>query len=389
MRVIDVRERTIPISRYSDPGIPSGGLNTTVVAIVTDVYRNGAPLVGFGFSSIGRFGQSGLIRERFAPRLLAAREADLVTESGDNIDPWRAWNCMMQGEKPGGHGERCVAVGTLDMALWDAAAKIAGEPLYCFLGDRVGAGAARVAVPVYASGGYYFPSHDIGRLIDEVRQFLDQGYTHIKIKIGGQSLAEDLRRIEAALSLLPGGNYLAVDAMNRYTPESAIQAAKAMAPYNLRWFEDVCDPLDFATHAQIARDYEPPLAAGEALFSLAEARNLIRYGGLRPDRDVLLFDPAHCYGLPEYLKILAMLEGHGWSRAACQPHGGHLFSLHVAAGLDLGGSEANPHNFQPFGGFAEESLVEDGRVSPPEVPGIGFEKRPRLYKVFRSLLEGT
>jgi D(-)-tartrate dehydratase len=389
MRVVDIRERTIPISRYANPGIPSGGLNTTAVAVVTDVRRDGAPIIGFGFSSIGRFGQSGLIRERFAPRLLAARETDLATESGDNIDPWRAWDCMMQDEKPGGHGERCVAVGALDMALWDAAAKIAEKPLYSFLGARVGTGAARAAATVYASGGYYFPSHDIDLLTDEIRQFLDHGYTHIKIKIGGRSLAEDLKRIEAALSLLPGGDHLAVDAMNRYTPESAVQAAKALGPYNLRWFEDVCDPLDFAAHAQIARDYEPPLAVGEALFSLADARNLIRYGGLRPDRDVLLFDPAHCYGLPEYLKILAMLEGGGWSRAACQPHGGHLFSLHVAAALGLGGSEANQFNFQPFGGFADDAVVEGGCLYPPEAPGIGFETRSRLYKVFRSLLDGA
>jgi D(-)-tartrate dehydratase len=389
MRIIDIRERTVPISRYADPRIPSGGLNTTVVAVMTDVRHNGAPLVGFGFSSIGRFGQGGLIRDRFAPRLLTARESDLVTESGDNIDPWRAWDCMMRDEKPGGHGERCVAVGALDMALWDVAAKVAGKPLYHFLGDHVGTVRARVASPVYASGGYYFPSHEIDRLTDEIRQFLDHGYTHIKIKIGGRSLAEDLKRIEAALSLLPGGNHLSVDAMNRYTPESAIQAARALEPYNLRWFEDVSDPLDFAANAQIARDYEPPLAAGEALFSLADARNLIRYGGLRPDHDVLLFDPAHCYGLPEYLKILAMLESHGWSRASCQPHGGHLFSLHVAVAFGLGGSEANPYNFQPFGGFADDAVVVDGRVYPPEAPGIGFETRSGLYKMFHSLLEGA
>lgn len=387
MRVLDIRERTVPISRYADPGIPAGDLNTTVVAIITDVRRDGAPIVGFGFSSVGRFGQSGLIRERFAPRLLAAREDDLATGSGDNIDPFPAWDCMMRDEKPGGHGERCVAVGTLDMALWDAAAKIAGKPLYRFLGDRVGRGVARMAVPVYAGGGYYFPSNDIDRLTEEVRQFLDHGYTHVKIKIGGRSLAEDLRRIEAVLSLLPGGDHLAVDAMNRYTSESAIQAAKALASYRLRWFEDMCDPLDFEAHAQLARAYEPPLAAGEALFSLADARNVIRYGGLRPDRDVLLFDPVHCYGIPEYLRILAMLEGHGWSRATCQPHGGHLFTLHIVAALGLGGSESNPHNFQPFGGFADGAAVEDGFIHPPEAPGIGFEMRSRLYELFRSLLE--
>src|SRR5262249_7851423 len=210
MRIIDLRERTIHISRYSDPQIPSDGLNTTAVAIITDVYRNGAPITGFGFSSIGRFGQSGLIRERFAPRLLAAREDELTTRSGDNLDPFRACDCMMNGENPGGHAERWVAVGTLDMALGDAAAKIAEPPLYRFLGEFVGKPAARKAVAVYAGGGYYLPSDDIPRLTDEVRQFLDHGYTHVKIKIAGRALGEDLKRIETVLSLLPGRAHLHV-----------------------------------------------------------------------------------------------------------------------------------------------------------------------------------
>jgi L-alanine-DL-glutamate epimerase-like enolase superfamily enzyme len=383
MRVVDIRQQTVPLSRYADAGIPSDGLNTTIVAVVTDVHRKGAPVVGFGFSSIGRFGQGGLIRERFAPRLLVARDEALTTSSGDNLDPFRAWDCMMKGEKPGGHGERCVAVGTLDMALWDAAAKIAEKPLYRFLGDLVGDPGGDQAVPVYAGGGYYFPSDDVQRLTDEVRQFLDQGYTHVKIKIAGRTLTEDLKRIEAVLALLPGGGHLAVDAMNRYAPDEAMRAAQALAPYRLRWFEDMCDPLDFETHARLARSYNPPLAAGEALFSLADARNLLRYGGLRPDRDVFIFDPAHCYGLPECLRILELLESNGWSRKAWLPHGGHLFSLHVAAALGLGGGESNPHNFQPFGGFADGTVVEGGMARPPEVPGIGFETRSSLYNVFR------
>src|SRR5215472_18518520 len=99
-------------------------------------FAGGRPVIGYGFASIGRFAQGGLIRERFARRLLAAREADLVDQTETNLDPFRAWRLMMAGEKPGGHGERCGAVGTLDMALWDAAAKIAGVPLYRHLADR-------------------------------------------------------------------------------------------------------------------------------------------------------------------------------------------------------------------------------------------------------------
>jgi L-alanine-DL-glutamate epimerase-like enolase superfamily enzyme len=138
MRIIDIRERAIRISRYRDSRIPSGGLTTSLVAVVTDVVRTGQPVVGYGFASIGRYAQSGLIRERFAPRLLRASAQDIATDDGANLDPFRAWTVMMTGEKPGGHGERCVAVGTLDMALWDAAAKIAGMPLHRFLAGRLG-----------------------------------------------------------------------------------------------------------------------------------------------------------------------------------------------------------------------------------------------------------
>src|SRR6516165_133739 len=133
MRIVDIREISVPISRYADPTVPSGGLNTSVVAVITDVVRDAKPIVGYGFASIGRFAQGGLIRERFAPRLLAASDADLTDQAGTNLDPFRAWKVMMANEKPGGHGERCVAVGALDMALWDAAAKIAWLPLYRLL----------------------------------------------------------------------------------------------------------------------------------------------------------------------------------------------------------------------------------------------------------------
>ncbi|MBM82743.1 MAG: mandelate racemase [Planctomycetaceae bacterium] len=385
MRLVDIRQATVPISRYADASISSGNLDTTIVAIITDAYRAGEPIVGFGFSSIGRYGQSGLIRDRFAPRLLAAPAEDLCAADG-NIDPFRAWQCMMLGEKPGGHGERCVAVGTLDMALWDLAAKVAEEPLYQFLGKVIGIEQTSQQVPVYAGGGYYFPDDDIGRLTTEVRQFLDQGHTHIKMKIGAVPLEDDLKRIEAILDLLPDGSHLAVDAMNRYSPEMAIRAAQALQPYKLWWFEDICDPLDFTTHERVAAEYSPPIAAGEALFSAADATNLIRYAGLRRNHDIFVFDPVHCYGVPEYLQIAEMLEDNGWSRQSCWPHGGHLFSLHLAAALKLGGNECNPHNFQPFGGFADGAEISEGFATLPDVPGVGFATRPQLMNLFSALL---
>ena len=387
MNIVDIREWTVPIYRFADPDLPSGGLTTSVVALVTDVVRDGRPVVGYGFSSFGRFGQGGLINERFAPRLLRARAADLLDPDGAGLDPFRAWAAMMAGEKPGGHGERCVAVGTLDMAVWDAAAKMAGLPLWRFLSDRVGLPVADPpTVAVYAGGGYLYPDDDIANLKDELRRLLDQGYTCVKIKIGSQPLAQDLKRIEAARGVLAGRAALAVDAMNAYDRAAGLEAAAALVPSDIWWFEDVCDPLDFDTLAAVAGAYPPPIAAGEALFSLAEAKLLHRHGGLRRDRDVLVFDPVHCYGLSHYLKIIEALEAEGWPRRAFWPHGGHLFSLQVVGGLGLGGSEVNPFCFQPFGGLADGQFALGGTAVMPERAGIGFESRAALMDLFRAHL---
>jgi len=387
MRIVEVRERTLPISRYADPAVPSGGLTTSAVAVITDVIRGGHPVIGYGFASIGRFAQGGLIRERFVPRLLAAREADLLDQAESNLDPFRAWRLMMANEKPGGHGERCVAVGTLDMALWDASAKIAGAPLYRHLADRLGENEMTwPQVAVYAGGGYYYPTDDVGRLSDEIRSLKDLGYHRVKIKIGGAPLMQDLKRIEAAARVLPDASHLAVDAIYSYTPTSSIEVADVLAPLGLWWFEDICDPLDFETLGVVAARYAGPIAAGEALFSAAEAKLLDRYAGLRRDRDILLFDPVHCYGLPGYLEIIEVLEARGWPRTAFWPHGGHLFCLHVVAALGLGGAEVNPLCFQPFGGYGDDMRIVVGATEPPTVPGIGFELKRSLRHTFEALL---
>lgn len=387
MRIIDIRECSIPISRYADPSVAPAQLSTSVVAVVTDVSKDGDQLIGYGFASIGRFAQSGLIRERFAPRLLGANPEDLMRDDQACIDPLKAWTVMMNGEKPGGHGERCVAVGALDMAIWDVAAKAVDQPLHQFLSDTFNGSISDVDVPVYAGGGYYFPDNDHTRLKDEAQYFTELGFRSVKIKIGSTALADDVRRIETVLAVVGNGELLAVDAMNSYTPKLAIEAAHAIQPYQLRWFEDICDPLDYETHRAVVEVYAPPVSAGEALFSLADARNLHRYSGLRAGHDVLTFDPAHCYGLPEYWHIIKLFENNGWSRRDFQPHGGHLFSLHVAAGLGLGGCECNPHNFQPFGGFSDGHKIEAGITQPPDALGIGFETRASLIDLFRRSLD--
>jgi D(-)-tartrate dehydratase len=388
MKILDIRETVVPIkSKISNAYIDFSQMTVSVLALITDVVRDGKPVVGFGFNSNGRYAPSGLLRDRFIPRLRAASPETIADRTGENLDPFRIWEALMKNEKPGGHGERSVAVGVLDMAVWDAVAKIAGVPLFRLLADRYRDGNSEESVFVYAAGGYYYPDKNVNSLQAEMQGYLDLGYRVLKMKIGGVALSEDLRRIEAVLKLLNSSDQLAVDANGRLDLSTALAYARALAPYNLRWFEEAGDPLDYELQATLSEFYDPPMATGENLFSVHDARNLIRYGGLRSDRDVLQFDCALSYGLVEYLRILEMLREYGWSPARCIPHGGHQMSLNIAAGLGLGGNESYPGIFQPFGGFAEGFPVEDSYVKLPEIPGIGFEAKAELYSVMRKLAE--
>ncbi|KQU07019.1 mandelate racemase [Rhodococcus sp. Leaf7] len=386
MKITAVHEGTVPISSsIRNAWIDFSKMDCSIVAIVSDVVRDGEPVVGYGFNSNGRYSAGEILRRRIIPRLLDATPDSLLDAEGE-LDPTIAWDVMMSNEKPGGHGERSVAVGVVDMALFDLASKIAEKPLYRWLSDKHGDGVPDDSVFVYAAGGYYAPGKTLADLQDEMRGFLDMGYHVVKMKIGGADLAEDLRRIDAVLEVLDGdGSRLAVDVNGRFDLATALEYGAAIEPYGLFWYEEVGDPLDYRLNAVLSEHYSGRIATGENLFSLQDARNLVRYAGMRPDRDIIQVDPALSYGLTEYLRIQTMLKDHGWSSRQCIPHGGHQFSLHIAAALKLGGNESYPGEFQPTGGFADGAVVERSQVGLTESPGIGFEEKAAFYTVLREL----
>ena len=386
MKIVNILESTLPIkSDIRNAYIDFSKMTLSLVAVVTDVMRDGKPVVGYGFNSNGRYGQGGLIRERFLPRLLDAPPESLLSDSADNLDPHKIWARMMTNEKPGGHGERSVAVGTIDMAVWDAVAKIEGKPLFQLLAERYGNGTPNPRVFVYAAGGYYYPGKGIEQLQREMSSYIERGYSVVKMKIGGASLSDDCERIESVLKILGPGQHLAVDANGRFDLPTAIAYGRALSQYPLFWYEEAGDPLDYELQAKLGEVYQGSMATGENLFSMQDARNLIRHGGMRPDRDWLQFDCALSYGLVEYLRTLDMLKENGWSPARCIPHGGHQMSLAIAAGLGLGGNESYPDLFQPFGGFPDGVKVQNGYVDLPPLPGIGFEGKSDLISVMRQL----
>ncbi|MET9023719.1 enolase C-terminal domain-like protein [Actinopolymorpha sp. NPDC004070] len=389
MRITDVRVAEAPIgSGFSNAVIDFSSMTVSVVAVETDRVVDGERVVGYGFNSNGRYAQTGILTGRLLPRLRACLPERLVDAGTGLLDPAAANAVMRTNEKPGGHGDRAVAVGILDMALWDAAAKAAGQPLHRLLRSRYGLPTPEDdSVWVYAAGGYYYPDGTVGSLREEIRRYLELGYRDVKIKIGGASLAEDVERVEAVLDLLPDGCRLAVDANGRFDLPTALAYAEALSAYDLNWYEEPLDPLDYLGHAVLAEAYPGSLATGENLFAVPEVRNLARHAGLRADRDVLQMDPSLSYGVPEYAAMLSCLDGAGWPPTRCVPHGGHLYNLAVAAAFGLGGCESYPRVFEPFGGFADDAPVAGGRVRPSDRPGVGIEGKADLHRLVRELFD--
>ena len=385
MRIVDIRERAIPLkSDLKNSSFDFSEMTTSVVAVITDVVRGGKPVAGFAFNSTGRYACGQAMRERFIPRILATDPKSLLDDTGDNLDAEKILAAMRQREKIGGDAERSIGIGTIEVAIWDAIAKIADKPLHRLLAERYNGGKVAPKTFCYVGGGWYWPGQTLRDLQDEMRRHLDAGYTMVKMKVGGLPLAEDCRRIEAVLAVL-GDAKLAVDANGKFDRAESLAYAKALAPFGLRWFEEPCHPLDFALYAEIAAAYDGPLAAGENLYSTEDVQNFARFGGLRADRDIIQVDPPQAYGIAQFARTVEMLGSEGWSRRQLFPHGGNQMSLAIAAGFGLGGAESYPGVFGPFGGFADDAKIEGGAITLSDRPGIGFEGQAALYAVMKDL----
>lgn len=386
MKITSIREREIPLAaEIRNAYVDFSTMTASAVAVETDVIRDGKPVTGYGFSSPGRYAQGEIIRQRAIPRIMKAESDRLIDPDSGDLDPVRVNAIMMQGEKPGGHGDRSVAVGAVDTAMWDLAAKLKQQSLAQLIADRFGNGEVQDDVWVYAAGGYYMPGAGPDALVTEVRNYLAQGFEHVKIKIGGAPLEADAERVAAVVDAVGDGSRVAVDANGRFDLDTALAYGQMLEPLGLLWYEEAGDPLDYQLNAELAKAYPGSLATGENLFSVWDSRNLLRYGGMRADRDWLQMDPALSYGPTEFIRMVVDAEQRSWSKDRFVPHGGHQLNLALAAGLGLGGTECYPGVFQPVGGFLDSTAVSAGRVKMQDVLGIGVEEKSNLWAQFKEL----
>jgi L-alanine-DL-glutamate epimerase-like enolase superfamily enzyme len=386
MRILDIRERSVKLDvAIRNAAFSFDDMTTSIVAVKTDVVRDGKPVIGYAFNSTGRYACGAQMRDRLIPRILRQRPNALIDEARDNFDPEKIVGAMMFGEKAGGDMERSVAIGTIEVAVWDAMAKIEDKPLHQLIAERFGDGTTPEKMFCYVGGGWYTPNESHATLQDEMRGHLDAGYTMVKSKVAGLPLAQDRARIEAILSVLDEPSQLAVDANGGMSRERALEFARGFSDLGLRWFEEPVHPLDYEATAAFVDAYGSPVATGENLFSLEEQRNLLRHGGFRSGTDLVQIDVPQSYGISACARSLAMLGEFGWSPTSVVPHGGNLMSLAVALGFGMGMCEAYPNVFGVFSGYGDHSQVDDGYLVAPDAPGVGFETQTALYRLFKDL----
>src|SRR3974390_421108 len=178
MRIVDIREISVPLnSTLANSSIDFSEMTTSVVAVITDVKRDGETVCGFAFNSTGRYACGAQMRARFIPRILKADPKSLLNDVGDNFAPEKILAVMMQNEKSGGHSERSIGIGTIEVAVWDAVAKIAGKPLHRLLAERYNGGTAAPTMFCYVGGGGDWPGQTLEDLQDGMRRHLDAGHT--------------------------------------------------------------------------------------------------------------------------------------------------------------------------------------------------------------------
>ncbi len=386
MRIVDIRETAIPLkSNLSNSSFDFTEMTTSVVAVVTDVVRDGKPVCGFAFNSTGRYACGAAMRARFIPRILAAKPDMLLDEAG-LLDPAKILACMMQREKAGGHSERSIAIGTIEVAVWDALAKIADQPLYRLLAERFNGGKVpdkRVLLRrrrLVLAG----PDHPgfARRDAPPSRRRLHHGQDESRrpaarrrpAAAGSGAASGGLRRASRRrrqLQIRPRrGARLCqgARALQAALVRGAVRSARLRADGGAR--RRLCAAArDRRKPVLHGRRREPGALRRAGAPGTTSSRSTRR----RPTASRNTRARSPCW------------KRRGWPRASLFPHGGNQMSLAIAAGFGLGGAESYPGVFGDFGGFADDARIENGAITLSERPGIGFEGQGRLYRIMREL----
>lgn len=320
--------------------------------LITARIRTASDLEGTGYSYVvGDIGGKALhtmLGQDLAPLLLGQ---DAHNREGLWEHMW--WHMHFVGRG----GLASFALATLDIALWDLAGKAQDLPWYRLLGGT------RQPVKAYAGG--IDLQFSLDALLQQADGFLAQGFRAIKMKVGRAALAEDVARVRAMRQHLGDGFPLMADANMRWSAAHAIQAARALAAWDVFWLEEPVIPDDFAAHARIAREGGLPIATGENLHSVYEFQTMLDLGQVAyPEPDLVTLG-----GVTPWLRVAHLCAARN---LPVTTHGVHDLHVHLLAAIP-NASYLEVHGFGLEHFMQEPLALAGGAMLPPARPGHGVE----------------
>ncbi len=291
------------------------------------------------------------------------------------LDHERLWHAMWVPKLIGRRSITTRAISTIDIALWDLKAKVAGMPLYRLLGGYAN------RVPTYIAGGYYEEGTGLRELAREMEENVELGARAVKMKVGAVSIAEDVERVKAVREAVGPTVKVMVDANCAYRFYQAIQLAKRIEDYDVYWFEEPVAPDDYEGHARLAAQTSIPIATGENEYTRYGFRDLIAHGAAA----ILNADAQILGGVTEFMKVAALAQAHDLDVA---PHGDQNVHVHLVSAISNGLIvEYYRDSVDPmWRKMYRDTLLlnDDGTLSPPERPGLGVELNDDALAPYRE-----
>jgi L-alanine-DL-glutamate epimerase-like enolase superfamily enzyme len=254
------------------------------------------------------------------------------------------------------------AIAAADIAVWDILGKSAGMPVYKMLG------AYRDRMPVYSMCGWYYDDdHDLSHYRRQIEAAMQQGYPAVKIKVGRDSLDDDIRRIKLALDIVGKGKRVMVDSNQVFNRNEAQRRGRVYEQMGCFWFEEPLPPHDVEGFAELAQALDIRIATGENLATKYAFADLIARKGV----DVVQPDNRRAGGVTEWMEIGALADAHGLELAS---HGGSATNLNMLLAM-------------PNAIYMETSgprKLVNGEMLAPEEPGMSSEVSEAEIKKFRA-----
>ena len=309
-------------------------------------------LVGHGFSSATHRGAeviADLVTAMMAP-VLVGRDPFHVRGLWDEM----FWRTQIVGRA----GANRLAMGAVDIALWDLNARALGVPLWKLLG---GTGVTRFPLYSTDAGWLSFPE-DV--MLAKMRAALAAGFHGVKMKIGSPDPRSDIRRVATVREALGPDVPLMVDVNTHWDLSTALRWGPELDRFDIGWLEEPINQHDVQGHAQLQSVMRAPLLVGENLTSLTLFRDFFEARALRLAQP----DVTRLGGVTRWLDVAALARANG-IRVVPACWDSMQVSIHLAAATPE--VHLMEHLDWTLEIFEERLQIEGGWIAVPEGPGVG------------------